>query len=424
MWSSVNERNRNTPRPTLYRAPYVVPVATPVIQDGGVLVQGGRIVAVDQFRRLRPEAGQVVELDGRVITPALINCHCHLELSHLAPLGREASLPPGDITAWIRCLLARRCEENDAEQIRAAARQGLARLYQRGVALVADIGNRQESQQLGQDSGTEQLFFHEVLGLTESAAAAALASLIPGLAATVHSPYSCHPRLIRAVKGEACRLSTLFPIHVAESPEEIEFLLTGSGPMREFLAERLEQVGALAVGQSVNAMIPPPPGQGAVAYLAALGVLDSRTICVHAVHLTLSEVELIARTQAKVCLCPGSNRRLGVGKAPLPLMIEHQLLPGLGTDSLASNGDLDLWQEMQCLHADHPGLDPELIFRMATQGGAETLGVASRLGALAPLRQAKILSVAYSGAKHELYPFLVDSGQAIATEWLEADHEE
>lgn len=413
----------NPQAPTLYRAPYVVPVTTPVIRDGGVLVQGGRIRAVDQFRRLCPDAGRVVELEGRVITPALINCHCHLELSHLAAMGSDESLPANDITAWIRVLLARRAEETPTARIAEAGREALGHQYRRGVALVADIGNQPGSHKLGEGQEAEHLFFLELLGLTETAATSALTSLPGEVAATVHAPYSCHPHLIRAVKEKARQRGALFPIHVAESLDEIEFLQTGKGRFLEFLGERLQQVGALSTGQSVSELLPAPPGCGAVAYLQALGVLDDRTICVHAVHLLPGEVELIAQAGAKVCLCPGSNRRLGVGKAPLSLMIQHRILPGLGTDSLASNTTLDLWHEMQLLCADHPQVAPELIFRMATLGGAHTLGRAARLGALAPNHEAKMLSVAYSGPERELYPFLVNSGVTTEVEWLKVHHD-
>lgn len=408
---------------TLYRAPYVVPVTSAVIRDGGVLVRGGRIVAVDQFRRLRPQAGRVVELEERVITPALINCHCHLELSYLAALGQDDALPANDITAWIRGLLACRAEATPDETIIEAGRAALAKQHRRGVALVADIGNRPASRELGQGQGAEQLFFQELLGLTETAATAALAALEPEATATAHAPYSCHPDMIRALKEKARQRGGLFPIHVAESVDEITFLRTGTGPFLDFIGERLRQVGALAAGQSLSDLLPPPPGSGAVTYLQALGVLDACTICVHAVHLLPGEAELIAASGAKVCLCPGSNRRLGVGTAPLPLLLRQGILPGLGTDSLTSNTTLDLWQEMRLLHEDHPAVAPERIFRMATLGGAETLGRGAQLGALAPDHVAKMLSVAYNGSLQELYPFLVSRGVSQEVEWLGADHD-
>ncbi len=476
--------------PLLYRAPYVVPVATPLIEDGGVLVAAGRIVAVDCFSRLRQESARVVELDGRILTPALINCHAHLELSHLAALGQELTLrghkqysaqtdmspsvpvlspltrpsatlsplgrgdvaffpsppgrrcpkgadegklgvveshetflqPSGDITDWIRTLLAQRAGNNlPAEVIIKAGHAALAAQHRRGVALVADIGNQATSRTIGQGCAAECLFFLELLGLTEQAARATLAALPVDVQCAVHAPYSCHPFLIREVKERARQVGRLFPIHVAESAAEIEFLQTGTGPFHDFLTERLRLARALAAGQALTDLVS-IPGCGAVEYLNELGVLDGRTICVHAVHISDHEADLLAETKAKVCLCPGSNRRLGVGTAKVPGFLQRRMLPGLGTDSLASNERLDLWHEMMLLQEDHPSVDPELIFSMATKGGAETLGVDQRLGTLAPGREAKLLAIAFSGPAAEVYQHLVNADQAITVDWLEANH--
>jgi cytosine/adenosine deaminase-related metal-dependent hydrolase len=236
---------------------------------------------------------------------------------------------------------------------------------------------------------------------------------------TAHAPYSCHPSLLQALKERARQAGRLFPIHVAESAAEIEFLATGHGPFQQFLSERLRQFGALAEGQDLSELVQ-VPGCGAVALLHKLGLLDAQTICVHAVHISPPEADLLAQSKAKVCLCPASNRRLGVGIAKVAMLIERQILPGLGTDSLASNDCLDLWHEMQVLQEDHPGLAPELIFRLATLGGAETLGVAARLGSLAPGREAKLLAVDFSGPAAAVYPFLANTGQAIRLDWMEA----
>ena len=414
--------------PVLYRAPYVVPVTGPLIEDGGVLVNAGRIVAVDRFQRLRHDAWQLVTLDQRIITPALINCHAHLELSHLADFGREVVIAAGDITAWIRALLAKRSEVVPIEAIILAGRQALARLYLRGVALVCDIGNEAASLAISDGSAAECLFFRELLGVTEQAAAQAIlvaseqsqgAALATGAGWTAHAPYSCHPSLLKALKGQARQSGRLFPIHVAESADEIEFLQKASGPFRQFLAERLRLAGALSEGQELQELVT-IPGCGAVKYLHELNLLDSRTICVHTVHISASEADLLAKTKAKVCLCPGSNRRLGVGKAPVSMLSQRRILPGLGTDSLASNLGLDLWTEMQVLQEDHPALSPELIFSMATQGGAKTLGVSQRLGGLAPGLEAKLLAIDFRGSVSDIYPFLVNTGKAITLDWLEA----
>ena len=143
--------------------------------------------------------------------------------------------------------------------------------------------------------------------------------------------------------------------------------------MRKFLEERGFWDGSLqAMGNA----------GGSVKYLHKLGLLDSKTVCVHCVHVSKEEIGLLAGTGAKVCLCPGSNRYLGVGKAPVTSFLEHGILPALGTDSLTSNPELSLWREMRLLAEDHPTLHPADILRMATLGGATALGLEKQFGSL------------------------------------------
>lgn len=411
--------------PTLYRAPFVVPVTSAPIADGGVLIHDGLIVAVDRFSRLHRAASRVVDVESAVITPALINCHAHLELSYLADLSKSeadnfssGAEVPTDFTDWIRKLLVKRGQSISQERVIEAGRKALAAQHQRGVGLVADIGNQPVSKEIGAGGAVEILFFRELLGITEKAAEFVLAGLSSDEQCTAHSPYSCHPFLIRALKERSRRMENFFPIHLAESIDEITFLRTGKGAFHDFLLERLILFAALADGQTLSEVLPHPKC-GGVEYLRSLGVLDEQTICVHAVHISEAEVDLLAKARAKVCLCPASNRKLNVGTAPVPLLLKYQILPGLGTDSLASNDCLDLWHEMRVLQEDHPSVSPEQIFAMATVGGASTLGVRSRLGSLTPGQEARLLAIDFSGNLNDIFPFLVSRGIEQKVSWVE-----
>ena len=130
-----------------------------------------------------------------------------------------------------------------------------------------------------------------------------------------------------------------------------------------------------------------------VGYLENLGILDDNTLCVHCVHLGDREIQLLAGTGTHVCLCPGSNRFLGVGTAPLEKILAAGILPALGTDSIASNPVLDLWQEMSILAEEHQSVDSATILAMATLGGAKALHRETDFGALAPGCRARFLHV-------------------------------
>ncbi len=395
----------------LYRAPFVVPGNGPVIADGAVLTENGLVAAVGSYAELKDVDAQLEEYDGHVITPPLVNCHAHLELSHLAALNGD-SPKPGDMTGWIRGLLAARAAHDDAAAQNDAALMALARLYAGGCRAVADIGNRVESGLIGTGFKTEVFFFLELLGLcgpSEESALAALAGIDAAVRCTVHAPYSSGPALITALKERARAGNTLFPMHVAESAQEIEFLRTGVGPFADFLAER-----GVAVAEFTA------PGTGAIRYLDSLGVLDEHTLCVHGVHVEEEELALLAARGAAVCLCPGSNRFMGVGVAPARKMFAQGIPLVLGTDSLASNPHLSLWREMQVLREDHPDLPAETVFAMASINGARLLGIENRLGLVAPGVSSSLLAVRCPAkTEAEVLEYLTSAGTEIRLEWLE-----
>jgi cytosine/adenosine deaminase-related metal-dependent hydrolase len=398
----------------LYRAPWVIPVTSPPIQDGAVIVEDGIIIAVDQFSVLKGQA-LVTDLEDTILTPALINAHCHLELSSLAELGKEKS-GTNDITIWIRKLLSLRAEKGDDDTIM-DARIALNALHDSGVAAIVDIGNCTESAEIGEGGFPLIYFLLELLGLAAAGEQAVKERFSEVccredvkeaiLSCTAHAPYSATPYLLKMLKDGARNNNQLFSIHVAESQDEIDFLASGTGNFRDFVEERGAWDGTFK-----------PPGCGAITYLDRLGVIDSQTVCVHCVHLSEDEIQILASKNGKVCLCPGSNRNLGVGIAPVPEMLQHGILPSLGTDSLASNPVLNLWEEMRLLREDHPGLDPRTVFKMATLGGAEAIGC-SDYGALAPGKVGKMLAVqCTAGKEQDVMDFMTSNGLGISVQWV------
>ena len=388
------------------RAPWLLPISSPPVADGGIAVEAGIIAAVGPFREVRRSwpGAQVVDHPDCVLLPGLINAHAHLELSHLSQLGQQPA--PPSFPAWIEGLLAARSQAAaDEAMILKAARQALAAQQAEGVVALADISNSGLTSQLASGFDGRLLVFKEYLGLRADSAAAALHRLqqeSEEQPCTGHALYSTHPALLRGLKARANRLGHVFPIHTAESFAEIELLRSGSGPFRDFLAERGLWDGSFQ----------PLGGQGgAVRWLHQHGLLDSRTLCVHCVHIYKEEIALLAASGAKVCLCPGSNRSLGVGKPPLASLLRHGILPAVGTDSLASNPKLSLWRELYLLAEEHPSVSPETILAMATLGGAAALGLGKQLGSLEAGKEAVILAAAMERVPTE-------AAGVVASMWL------
>ena len=136
-----------------------------------------------------------------------------------------------------------------------------------------------------------------------------------------------------------------------------------------------------------------PPEATPVAYLARLGLLSERSLAVHCVQLDRQDHSWLQSRGVTVVACPRSNKRLGVGTAPIPELLREGIAVALGTDSLASAPDLDLFAEMAALRKDHPALAPAAVVRMATFNGARALGLADRLGSIEPGKLARLVVV-------------------------------
>ncbi len=401
----------------VHRAPWVLPVHLPAIADGYVAVDSGVITAVGRFCELSGASSSwpVIEHPDAVLLPALVNAHTHLELSHLAYLSDQT--PPATFTGWIEHMLNERATAGfTPEEVQQAARKALAAQHQDGVIAVADITNTGISRDLSDNFFGTLLCFKEFLGLRADGVVPLLQQLETEAdhhLCTAHAPYSTHADLLRALKERSAQRDHLFPVHVAEPAAESEMMSRGRGEIPEFLARR---------GFWDDSFQPTGiDNSGSVQYLHQLGLLDERTLCVHCIHVSDNEIALLVKTGSWVCLCPGSNRYLGVGKAPLAKYLQNGILPALGTDSLASNPKISIWREMQLLAEDHPGVEPAVILAMATVGGASALGLEAQLGTLEPGKRADFLAVPLPDTVHnaaDVYTCLVTAGSAVQPCWI------
>lgn len=394
----------------IHTAPWIVPVCRPIIADGGVACCGAKIVAVDGRQRLQqhyPQA-EVIVHPASALTPALINGHIHLELSHLAALA--AAPFRGSFTGWISQLLQLRDTLGAiGEQAEQAALRVAKQQYRTGVSVLADIGNTLIGRNLAGSFPGIVFPFKEYLGLAEFTLAKNLLRLQQEpteVLCSGHAPYSTHAQLLQQLKARAASLGHVFPIHTAEPAAEAEMLRQGKGELVDFVRQR---------GFWNDSFVPRDSG-GSIHYLHDFGLLDARTLCIHAIHVSEEEIRILAGEGAKVCLCPGSNRFLGTGKAPVRQYLENGILPALGTDSLASNPELSIWREMRILAEEHADVDTAAIFAMATRGGAEALGLGDRLGTLEPGKDADLLAVPVPSqtiTASQVYDHLVTASSTI-----------
>ena len=146
----------------------------------------------------------------------------------------------------------------------------------------------------------------------------------------------------------------------------------------------------------------PPRHCSSTEFLDRSGLLSPATLAIHCVHVTLSDAETLKQRGVSVVLCPRSNERLDVGKAPLHIFKKLGIPLALGTDSLASNDSLSLWEEMRfALDLFRRDLSPAEAFRMVTSGGAAALGIAASNGSLEPGKWADFQVVGHAGTAAE-----------------------
>ncbi len=379
----------------LHRAAWVLPISAPPIPDGTVAVEGGRIVGVGPFSDLRRRCpGDVTDCGDALLLPGLVNAHTHLEWSFL----RGAIGPRHDFVGWVREITERRLA-TPLREVSAAVGEAVSEIVATGTVAVGEVINRQPryvnfdmtaSVERLAAEGIQGVGFVELLEFRGEQAAEVLQAgqkalerlreRGPSLAfhLSPHAPYSVSPALFRLIRAQTERRT----VHLAENEAEVRFLASGDGPWSDLLRER----GRWDPSWS-------PPGVSPVRYLDGLGFLDDRTLAVHVVHVDAEDIAVLRKRGTPVCLCPRSNARLSVGRAPARRLLDTGLTVALGTDSLASSEDLDLFAEMRALRDQNSDLSPEEIVRAATLNGAIALGLERDLGSLAPGKSARFIGV-------------------------------
>jgi cytosine/adenosine deaminase-related metal-dependent hydrolase len=323
------------------------------------------VVTVDDDGRigLDPRGLPVEDLDG-VVLPGLINAHVHLELPALPALAAPSeprldpgaggfpppATPPGFV-AWLGRL------RGGPGPSAAVANANASAAVAYGTAAVGDIGNSGLAEAPARAAGLAGRFWNEVFGIDVTAPPD-----LPML--TPHAPYSTHPAVIRAAAAQAAAEDRTWSFHFDEDSEEAAFLLRGEGAWPPILR---------ALKRNLDVF--PIPGLSPAAWLASLRVLDARALLVHAVCTRGADLDIVAASGARVCLCVRSNLHIGGRLPDVQGMLDRRIPLAIGTDSRASSPDLDPLAEAAACMAAFPEVAPEVWLRALTVGGAEALAM-------------------------------------------------
>ncbi len=396
-----------------FRADWVLPVSSPPLHRHCLTVDAGRIVG------LAHDEGEAVDLGSVALLPGLVNAHTHLELSYLrGAVGRSTRF-----IDWVRELLRIRRGQDGAssERIASAVVAAVDEARRSGTILFGDVTNSLAIVPVLDAAGVSASVFLELIGFAADDGRARVAgarSSIDALGArttdvriglAAHAPYSVSRALFEAIRADVERTQDgRSCVHLAESPEEVEFVARGTGPWRGVL----EELGAWNPEWRV-------PGGSPVAYLDDIGFLDARVMAVHAVQCTGEDLRLLQSRGVTIVSCPRSNQYVGVGAPPLEAFYAMDVEVAFGTDSLASVETLSLFDELAEARRLAPRVPASALLRSATYVGARALGFEDDYGSLDVGRRSEVLVVRVPQDVTDVEEYLVGGVDAADISWLD-----
>jgi cytosine/adenosine deaminase-related metal-dependent hydrolase len=356
---------------TLHTAATVLPVGAPPIRAGAVAVDGDRVVWVGPRRDWTGE-GPVESWPG-LLAPGLVNGHCHLQYTAYADMCE----PGVDFLDWISVFARRNPTMTDADW-QASADAGVGELLRTGTTAVADVVASPAAVRAAEPLAG--VSYVEAVGVDGAGWPAHRPVLLDRLAARTgravgvspHTLYSLGSGVVRDCVAVARERGLRLHPHLAESPYEVEYVATGTGPFADAMVRWGFAMELVTAGGSARTP---------AAELAGLGALGPDVHVAHGVHCDAADRALLRAHRTTVTLCPRSNRVLGVGEAPVAAYRAEGSPVAVGTDSRASAPSLDLLADVADLRATAlrqgspaAGLDRWLV-EAATIGGARAMGL-------------------------------------------------
>jgi len=353
-----------------------------VIEDGGIAVKGGRVVAVGSRAEIgrQYKGRQTVDASGKTIIPGLINGHTHIPMVLFRGLADDL-----DLQDWLTKYIFPAEAKNVTEDfVRAGTRLGLAEMIRGGTTTYCDMyyfedAIADETAKAGVRGvlGETVIDFPVADNKTNAEAMAYVERfvkkwqgsdlIVPAIAP--HAPYTVSEAHLKAARAFSDRTGAPIVTHISETKREVD--------------------------DSIKAK-----GASPIEYLERIGFLNDHVIAAHVVWPAPNELSILKRLGVGVIHCPQSNMKLAAGVSPVPQMLKEGLLVGLGTDGAASNNDLSMWEEMDTaakLHKVFSG-DPKVMsareaLELATIRGAQALHLEKEIGSIEPGKRADLVLV-------------------------------
>ena len=381
------------------------------IENGAVAIAGNRIVDVGRSGDVRSRnTGDTLDLGEQLLLPGLINAHCHLDYTCL-----RGKIPAQkSFTDWIWGINANKSELSPKDYL-ASINDGFAEAKRFGTTTIANLTAFPELISEIQPP-IRTWWFPELIDvraperaieLVDSAVEALNQIRSWGLAP--HALFTASRNLFRHCEDMRRNDKVLLTTHLAESREEMQMFRDATGPLYEFIK---------SIGRPMDDCGNKTPLE--LFLSATLNRSLSQWIVTHLNELIESDFGLLERADAKfhIAHCPRSHDYFG----HTPFAFERLRSLGfnicLGTDSLASNESLSLFDEMRAFQKHFPSVSAEEIVQMATVNPARTFRQENAVGRIRPGFQADFIGVPCSGSR-DVFDQIVAFDRPVA--WMMID---
>jgi cytosine/adenosine deaminase-related metal-dependent hydrolase len=404
----------------ILRARTVVTMDQPPIENGAVAVSGNRIVDVGRFDEIKTRnAGEIVDLGDQTLLPGLINAHCHLDYTCL-----RGQIPPQkSFTDWIRGINAQKAKLSP-EAYAASINDGFEEAMRFGTTTIANLTAFPEL--IPQITASIRIrWFAELIDIraperaneVADAAVEALTSSLEcadmsapskrsrsrGIAApqnwglAPHALFTASENLYRRCEQIAQRDNILLTTHLAESREEMEMFRDAWGPLYDFLKTLGRPMDDCGHGTPLEHFLKFRDSSTA---LRSAGN-DKPWLIAHLNGLTDTDFDLLERSNSRfhIVHCPRSHEYFGHSPFAFDRLRSLGFNICLGTDSLASNQTLSLFDEMRAFQRTFPHVPPEEILQMATVNPARALRRENALGRIRSGSEADLVTLPCSASK-------------------------
>jgi 5-methylthioadenosine/S-adenosylhomocysteine deaminase len=330
-----------------------------VIRQGTIVIQGSQIIYAGPEPWNTLPDDEIIDGRDKLFMPGLVNTHGHAAMSLLRGIKDDVNLQ-----TWLQDYMWPLENKFKAEDVRSGAMLAILEMVKGGTTTFMDMYDHMEVvAQAVEETGMRACLCRGIIGLcSDQLQVAKLTEAIQfaktwhgaangriTTAMAPHAPYTCPPHYIQKIVDAAHDLQLPIHTHLSESLREVQ------------------------EHESVYGLRP-------VEHMVKLGVFSRPCLIAHGVHLDDNEISILAKHSVSISHNPGSNLKLASGIARLPALLKAGITVSIGTDSAASNNNLDMFEEMRLTALIHKGVtgDPTVIpaaeaIRMGTRDGARSL---------------------------------------------------